>query len=169
MAPSATAVMQTYNQDILGMVTRIDDFIVELVNADSSGVHDMSAADQSRLSKYIESARFYLKWSTQQPVLDLAESSSLLYDLPAAPTVPPIENSAIQDCIRLWEAARSQLVNSQSARRKVGLYPFDLDRVMGVIDRLESLLVDYIANVLPLDLPKSSPEVPMTTGGRQGV
>jgi hypothetical protein len=80
-----------------------------------------------------------------------------------------MENASVADCVRLLGIARDELLNSQSARRSTGLLAFDEQRTRAIVDKLESLLENYISAVQPLDLPESTPGTPMTGLGKVGI
>jgi hypothetical protein len=162
-------VTQTYNQDVVGLTERIDDFTYEMMKSQSSNVHDVSEFDQERLLAYINAVNVYMDWIEGQPQLDLPETSPKLYPLPAPPELLDIENSAVKDVVRLWTTMRGELVSSQSARRATGLLSFDSKRIRAVVNKLSAFLTDYISKVQPIDMPESSPEAPVTGPGRIGV
>lgn len=162
-------VTQTYNQDIVGLIRRIDDFTFEMVKSQSANVMDVSDFDQARLQTYLDAILLYADWVEASPQLDLPETSPKLYELPVSPEIPPIENSAVSDAVRLWTSMRGELVSSQSARRATGLLSFDSGRFRAIVGKTQSFLTNYIAKVQPIDMPESTPEVGVTGPGRTGV
>lgn len=161
---------QVFNDDIVGLVRRINRFIMEMVKSASANVADMNTFDQTRLTQYITMLRAYLAWVQAQPQLDLPETHPHALDVPEAPVVPEtMENDSVMDICRLLERARGEVINSQSARNAVGLIPFDMNRCSAVVDKVEKLLTDFIQQVQPIDLPESSPRSPDTGSGRGGI
>jgi hypothetical protein len=99
-------------------------------------------------------------------MLDLPETHPRPFTLEAFPDVPEIENDALAQCVRILEALRTEMLNSQSSRMSSRLQPFDDNRFTMLVDRLESFLNDYIDVAQPLDLPESSPQEDMTAPGK---
>jgi len=158
-----------YNQDIRGLASRINRFIVEMMSAASANLAAVNEFDQGRLQLYINAIRTYQTWVLSQPQMDLPETSPRQYPLDPDPAIPTVENEAIRDVIVMLELARDELINAQSARHPTGLLPFDSTRVSRVIDKVETFLTTYIAVVQPLDLPESSPSQAMGPAGKSGV
>ena len=158
-----------YNHDIAGMYRRLNRFLVEIIKSVSSGGSQTNSFDQGRIAQYIGAIRSYHAWVMAQPQLDLPETAPRLMALAPTPEVPDIENESLWDVCNLLALARDELVNSQSARNASGLMSFDSNRFTAVVDKIENLLVEYIGQVTPLDLPESSPSQAMTGAGRVGV
>ena len=166
--PAATA-MAIYNQDIRGLASRINRFITELVSCTSANLANVNEFDAGRLESYIKAIRTYHDWVMAQPALDLPETQPRLHTLDPDPAVPTLENEAIRDAIVMMQAARDELVNSQSARMPVGLLPFDSRRMTSIVNKVEAFLISYVREVQPLDLPESSPTRDMGPAGKTGV
>lgn len=158
-----------YNADIVGLYDRINRFIEELVKSVSSGVSLTNEFDQVRLGLYLDAVDRYHDWIKAQPHLDLPETAPKPFVLEDPPVIPNLENESINDVIRLLTAARDELVNSQSARLPCQMLTFDSIRMTAIIEKTRRLLIDYIAQTEPLDLPESSPKEIMSGPGRVGV
>ena len=160
---------QVLNHDVSGMLRRMDRFMFELVKSVSSSLHQTNAFDQARLTQYIGAMRSYRNWVVAQPQLDLPETSPRLIEVAEEPAIPELENESLYDVVTMLSIARSELINSQSARQSSGFVSFDDNRVMAIVDKVERLLIDYIQVTTPLDLPESSPLNAVTGSGRTGV
>jgi hypothetical protein len=160
---------QVVNHDICGICRRLDDFIFELLHSQSANVHDVSEADQGRLRAYIAAWNSYVDWVTEEPELDLPETSPRMHEIGPHPEVVAVENAAINDCVRLLVVTRDELINSQSARKSTGLLIFDAGRAKAAMTKLDRLLENYISKIQPMDLPESSPEHQLQPPGRTGV
>ncbi len=158
-----------YNHDISGFSRRINRFIVELIKSVSSSSSLVNNFDQTRLQSYIGALRGYLAWVNEQPQLDLPDTHPRSYALDADPEVPDMENESMVDAVRMLELARDELCRSQSARNASGLLTFDSDRLEAIVNKVDSFLNTYIAEVTPLDFPESSPQTELTGPGQTGV
>lgn len=168
--PATNAGPVTYNHDVAGLYRRVNRFIVELLKSVSSVGSQVNEFDQTRLSSYIGAIRSYHAWVAAQPQLDLPETHPRAIQLEAPPVVPnEVENESVRDVVYLMEIARDELVNGQSSRNGSGLVSFDSARLTAIVDKIEALLLSYIQNVTPLDLPESSPSRIMVTSGQVGV
>lgn len=161
--------LKVFNQDILFLVEHINRYIDELTHSQSSPVNALIEADRLRLQSYIAALRHAHGWVQSQPQLDLPETHPRPFTMEPFPVVPEVENDAVAQCVRMLEALRTEMINSQSARMPSRLQPFDSTRFTSLVDRLESFMVDYIGKALPLDLPESSPQEGMTVPGHGGV
>jgi hypothetical protein len=159
----------TYNTDVFGLVRRINRFIEEVFKGQSSGVSKTSPFDVTRAQSYVTALRGYHDWVINQPELDLPETSSRPLTLPVSPTIPPIENESLYDLSVLLEIARDEISNSQSSRLSSGLIGFDSTRFIGILDKIDAFIDNYILVIDPLDLPETSPQHPMAPGGNTGV
>lgn len=157
------------NHDIIGLVSRINRFIVEAMRNASANTSETTEADIIRLKTYLSSIRFYVDFVNSAPILDITESSPKVYPVPAPPVVDDVESEAMQDMCRLLELAREELLKSQSARKPAGLISFDSVRLMLTIAKCEAFIVDYIEKSTPLDLPQSSPMSPRSAPGKRGA
>lgn len=169
MADTTAVPSAIYNHDIVGLVQRIQRFVEELTSSSSSGVSLMNSYDQTRLQSYLTAVTTYQAWVSANPQLDMPETNRLLWDVKPLVGVPAVENESIQDILRMLHVTCVELLNSQSARMPSGLIAFDAARLTALITKIGNLLVNYIQKSDPLDMPASSPEVPMTAPGKSGV
>ena len=158
-----------YNHDVRGLHSRINRFVTELIHSQSGGLSQVNSFDQARLISYLDAIEAYHQWVTNQPQLDLPETSPRQYPLDANPEVPILENESVRDLIELLTLARDELINSQSARLPAGMLGFDSDRMLAVVDKARAFIVDYVNTVTPLDLPESSPMRTVVDAGKTGV
>ena len=159
----------TYNHDIAGIVRRMRRFKYEWAKAASGQASFVSNADGERLQSYLDSIRSFKKWCQSEPDLDLPESSPKTHDLGEAEVVPLPDNEAVVDVMNLWDLMVHELMHSQSSRMPARLIEHDERRLDALLDKTERFLKDYISNILPLDLPESSPLRGSTGLGRTGV
>lgn len=169
MAEPVITAPSVYNHDLVGIWNRVNRFTVELVNSVSANTSQVNTFDLDRLKSYLNNIRKYLSWITSQPLLDLPETTPRLYILEAPAAVPEMDNEEVADIVRMFELARDEVVNSQSARQGSGMVPFDVRRITAVIDKTEAFLSTYVEVVTPIDLPESSPDELMIMGGRRGI
>lgn len=169
MAQVKSTSEQTYNTDVFGLVRRINRFIEEIFKGQSSGVSRSSPFDVARAKSYVQALRGYHSWVTAQPELDLPETSSRPINLPVSPIIPGIENESLYDLAVLLELARDELASSQSSRLSSNLITFDSSRFVGIMDKVDAFIDNYILVIDPLDLPETSPQYPMAPGGNTGV
>lgn len=161
--------MQTYNTDIVGLYNRMNRFIREAMKQQSSSNSQVNSFDLARLKSYMSAIRFYHDHVQGAPELDLPETAPRLYELRDVPAVPEMENESLADICRLLELGRDELVNSQSSRQGAKLITFDSVRLLQIVEKCERFLADYVEQATPLDLPESSPRVPVTGPGQQGI
>lgn len=156
-----------HNHDVVGLYDKIQRFMRELLKSQSVQVSGMIAADRQRLRTYIESLRARHAFIQAQPELDLPETHPRPYPLDPPVMLPDngVENDAIATLLRLLEALRYELVHSQSALMGCRLQPFDSNRFVAIVDKIEAFLEDYIEVVTPLDMPESSPREERITRG----
>lgn len=157
------------NQDLVGIIDRMNRFIVEWnksSNADSSTV---DAFTQTRAASYLDAIDRYHSWVVAQPQLDIQETSSKTYPLEPLPEIVNVENESLNDMIRFLVTVRDELINSQSARESCGVLPDDSSRLTSGIAKIRAFLVDYVSPTVPLDLPKSSPREQRTGPGKTGI
>lgn len=145
------------NHDILGLVRRINRFIVEIANAQTAGISGVRTADLERLKEYSAALTTYKTWIVAQPELDLPETHPTDIEIPGPPPLPAIESESVNDVITMLERLRDELVASQSARLATGLMRFDGKRFDAIVDKVNKFITDYIETTTPLDLPESSP------------
>jgi hypothetical protein len=159
----------TYNTDVIGLVRRLNRFIVEIVKSQSSGTSKTLSFDVVRAQTYITAVRSYMAWVTGQPELDLPETGPRPVNLPTNPVIPEMENESLFDLATLLELARDELANSQSSRLSSNLIGFDAARLTAILDKADLFITNYILAIDPLDQPETSPAVAMTGPGKLGV
>jgi len=161
---------EVLNHDVVAYVARLDRFMEELHKSASSGVSEMNVFDQTRLQTYISALRALKAHQESQPQLDLPEShGNFKWEVGAGPQLEGVENESINDALRLLKTARFELVNSQAARVGAGWNEHDSLRVNSYVDKIESLLTNYIQVATPLDMPESSPFAERSGSGRLGI
>ena len=161
--------MKVRNHDIVSLIRRMRRFEIELAKSVSSGVSELSKFDLDRLAKYIEAIKKFKAYSVAQPELDLPESSPLEVDLGEMPDLVNVENDDIAYILNLFRVFKIELINSQSARRSAGMISHDSVRIDTYIQKLEDFVGKFVGETNPLDLPESSPMVPITGAGATGI
>ena len=101
--------------------------------------------------------------------LDLPEWAPTEIDLGEPEALEMPENESIFDLMMHYDALEVELGSSQSSRQATGIIAHDEVRIRAVVQKLNAFLDNYVAQVLPLDLPESSPLRPQTGSGRTGV
>ena len=149
--------MDLCNHDVLGLVRRVNRFIIELAKSVSSGVSEVTEHDLGRLQTYLFALRAYKAWVVGQPLLDLPETHPQSLAVPDPPVVPEIENESLRDVIVLLEKLRDELLASQSARYASTMLSHDAGRFDAIVTKVEKFLTDFVATATPMDLPESSP------------
>lgn len=163
------ATTKVFNHDVLLIAQGVNRYIDEMAHSQSANVSGLTPADKARLLSYTAALRRLRDWVQAQPILDLPETHPRQFELEADPVVPEIENDAIAQIIRLFEAARIELVNSASARMASRLVPHDEARLTAIIEKIDSFVTSYIDPSEPLDLPESSPQESPVGPGRGGI
>lgn len=164
MTPTATL-----NHDLVGMWKRLNRFIDEAQNCQSSNTSALIPADVNRFASYLSAMRFYHDHVVASPGLDLPEINPKSYELNAPPVEKEIENESVSDWCRLMGICRDELLHSQSSRISSGLIKFDSVRFLAIISKLELFMSDYIAKATPIDLPETSPRAKISGQGRTGI
>lgn len=159
-----------FNHDVLWLYDMFRRFHQEMGRSQSAPVSGMIPADQARLESYLGAIRQAVAWIQDTPLLDLPETHPRPYSLEAFPEELNVENESINVILRLIRASAVELTNSQSARYSSRLQPFDQDRLISVVDKIDAFLNNFIrAQAVPLDLPESSPEEPIGPDGLIGL
>lgn len=159
------------NHDIVFLYDNVSRFYQEVTKSQSSPISGMTTADQNRLLGYLAHLKHAINWVNQLPELDLPESHPNPRKLEPFPAEVNVENENVNMVGRLLKLLAVELVNSQSARASSRLMKHDLQRVVAIVTKIESFVVDFIQNgeANPLDMPESSPEDPLPPRGLMGV
>ena len=160
---------EVFNHDVVILHDMCNRFIIECYKSQSHGVSGMIQHDQVRMGSYIGSLRKLKGWVVTQPLLDLPETHPRPFPLEAKPVVQNVESEACNHFIRMLEAARTELIHSQSARLASSLLPHDAQRFDWIMNKMEKFLEDYVEPATPIDLPESSPGEALAGHGSSGV
>ena len=158
-----------YNLDVTYVNDKLCRYAGEVIHAVSSGLAFTNEFDMARMLKYLDDVDAAVAYVTAQPQLDMPESHPILHAIEAFPPIPNMESDELDHVARLMLAARTEIINSQSARMGSGFLPFDSKRVTALIAKTRQWLVDYVQKRSPMDLPETSPQQPMTGPGKLGV
>lgn len=164
-------VVKTYNHDVAGVVRRTHRFIYELYKAQSASGAFTNSFDQARWGSYLDALDIYINHVVAQPQVDLPESHPRIIETMLMPDeeIKSVENESLIDAMTYLKLACIEIANSQSSRMSSGLLPFDEARCRALVEKCRRLLVDYVQQVQPLDLPESSPSQVMSGSGKTGV
>jgi len=157
------------NHDINGMCVRVNRMAEELYKSVSSGLSHTNSFDQARWQSYINAFRTYKAWVEAQPQLDLPETHPREINVEPMVEITNVENEAINDVLNLFKILKDEMMSSQSSRMPAGLISHDSIRIDALVDKIEKLLVDYVAVIQPVDFPESSPQEIISGPGKQGV
>ena len=160
---------EVFNHDCVILHDMLNRFIREVHNSQSNGVSGMNPHDQLRMTSYIASLRSLKGWIVAQPLLDLPETHPRPYTLEPKPEIKVVESEACNHFIRMLEACRTEIINSQSARLASSLIAHDATRFDLIVNKMEEFLTNYVAPSTPIDLPESSPGEDLAGHGRSGV
>lgn len=158
-----------FNSDVLLITQKVNRFIEEMTRSQSANVSGLTPADKARLLSYTAALKDLLAWITTQPLLDLPETHPRAYELEPFPPVPEPENDDLGNVVRLFEALRTEMVNSQSARLAGTLNKHDVARFEAIVVKIENFVSGYIDKAEPLDFPESSPQEEPVGPGRTGT
>lgn len=164
-------VKEVMNQDVAGLAERTDEVIYEVAKSQSANLTDLRPFDRTRINEYIEMLKRYAAWVVAAPDVDLPETHPRAYSIKfiSEGVDMDIENKALRDLIRMFQAIITELTNSQSARAASGLTVHDKRRFDLVIQKVEAFLDDYVAQTQPLDMPESAPSSDAVGAGFTGA
>jgi len=163
----SSVVMVTCNTDIYNLVNRINRIIFEMQHSQSAGVTNTIPSDQRRITKYLSDLRTQVNGTNERGIPDYSKTHPeqiALKDLPEK----EIENDDNKGVIDSLYIMRDELVGSQSSRLGGGLLPFDYDKAVEALNRLDHMFGLFIPAISPVDNPESVPSVPLTGHGMQG-
>jgi len=161
--------MIVLNFEVAGIIRRARRFRYETVKAVSSSLASVSDADMSRSLTFLNALRSYIAHVISAPALDLPESSPYEINLGEPEKLDMPENESFVDLMVMYDLLEKEVGNSQSARQATGIISHDHLRMVNLINKMEDFLNNYVKEILPLDLPESSPLRDVTGGGRTGV
>ena len=159
----------TFNHDIIMIYDMCNRFIRELNKSQSSPVTGMTEHDVRRAMTYTSALTKLHEWIKSVPLLDLPETHPREFTLEPLPVVTNSESESVNMLIRLFEALRTEMINSQSARYASTMIVHDSDRFDAIVMKIEDFITEYVETSTPLDLPESSPAAGMVGDGNKGV
>jgi hypothetical protein len=163
-------VKEVLNQDVAGLAERTDEVIYELVKSQSANLTDMRPFDRTRIDEYNAMLVRYAAWLVDAPDVDLPETHPRSYAITflTESLELDVENKAIRDLVRMYQAVITELTNSQSARAANGLTTHDKRRFDLLMTKIEQFLTEYVDNTQPLDMPESAPSSDAVGPGYRG-
>jgi hypothetical protein len=152
-------VKEVLNQDVAGLAERTDEVIYEIMKSQSANLTDLRPFDRTRITEYNAMLNRYAAWITEAPDVDLPETHPRTYVMKfiSEGLEFDIENKALRDLVRMYQAIITEMTNSQSARAANGLTTHDKRRFDLVMEKIQKFLVDYVDETQPLDMPESAP------------
>lgn len=169
MAEAHNEPTTSYNLDVVYCNDKICRYAGEVIKAVSANVAHVNTFDMERALKYLDDLDAAVAYVLAQPQLDMPETHPRERALQPFPAVPNMENDELDHTVRLLEAARLELINSQSSRLAAGLLPFDAKRVTALVEKNRQWLTTFVAARSPMDLPETSPQQIVTGPGVGGV
>ena len=163
-------VKEVANQDVAGIAERVDEVIYELLKCQSAGLTDMRSFDRVRIDQYIAMLDRYANWVVEAPELDLPETHPRPYEIKyiSEGVSLDIENKALRDVVRMYQAMIIEQTTSQSARAATGLTSHDKRRFDLIQTKVKAFMVNYVDETQPIDMPESAPSSPMIEPGYGG-
>jgi len=158
------------NQDVAGLVERVDEVIFEVAKSQSANLTDMRPFDRTRIDQYNAMLVRYAAWAFDAPDVDLPETHPREYPIKfiSADVDADIENKALRDLIRYYRAIITELVSSQSARAGNALTTHDKRRFDLLMEKVSNFLTQYVDATQPIDMPESAPSSEQVTAGYSG-
>jgi hypothetical protein len=160
-------ITEVINGDFIEPWVMFNDFIQEVALCQSANSPEVYDTDIERWLSYVSALEKKFDWIVAQPDLDLPKISPRLYALEPAFVPVSVENSMVDEVVRLFVAARDEFIQSNSNRRSTGFITHDEERVRAILEKIRTYINDYVTQVEPLDVPESSPAEPVTGPGRK--
>lgn len=163
-------VKEVLNQDVAGLVERVDEVIFEIAKSQSANMTDMRGFDRVRIDEYNQMLSRYAAWISEAPDVDRPETHPRQYAIAyiSDGVSIDVENKALRDLMRSYQAIISEMSNSQSAKAGNGLTTHDKRRFDLEMQKIENFLTQYVDATQPLDMPESAPSSESVTPGFSG-
>lgn len=169
MAENSNEPTISYNLDVVYINDKMCRYAGEVIKAVSANLAHVNAFDMTRALKYLDDLDAAVAYVLAQPQLDMPETHPRERKLQPFPEVPNMENDELDHTVRLLEAARLEIINSQSGRMAAGLLPFDAAHVTALVAKNRAWLTAFVSARSPMDLPETSPQQLITGPGVGGV
>jgi len=167
------------NTNMVGLVERIDESLVEMLLAQSASVNEFRKADQTRVNTYFTSWETLVNFMAEDPELDSPQTSPQKIpvvfwsnrdnitdeDGEEQPIVQDPENKALRDLTRDMRTLMGEMALSNSRRLPNGISPHDKARFDMHLKKMRAYMETYVGKVTPLDLPETSPAHPESGHG----
>ena len=156
------AIKEVANHDVAGIVERVDEIIYEILKSQSAGLTDMRSFDRTRIDEYIALLDRYANWVVAAPDIDLPETHPRMYPIRylSEELVNDVENKALRDVVRMYQALIIELTASQSAAAASGLTVHDKRRFDLLQEKVKKFMSEYVDQTHPIDMPESAPSSP---------
>ncbi len=169
MATTSNEPVMSYNLDVVYVNDKLCRYAGEVIKAVSANLAHVNDFDMERALKYLGDLDSAISYVLALPQLDMPESHPREHALQKFPETVNMENDELDHVVRLLDAARLELINSQSSRMSAGFLPFDARRVSALVAKTRQWLTEYVTARSPMDLPETSPQQLMTGPGLGGV
>lgn len=159
------------NSNMVGLVERIDESLVEMLLSASAAVNEFRQADQTRVNTYFTAWEKLVAFMANDPELDSPQTSPQKVpvvfrsnldsitdeDGQEQPIVQDPENKALRDLTRDMRTLMGEMALSNSRRLPNGISPHDENRFAMHLNKMRAFMTSYVGEVTPLDLPETSP------------
>ena len=166
MAIATYAVEEVLNIHARGIIERADAAVVNALKSESANLNALRPHDETRFRNVIRELRSYIGWAVSEPLLDLPKSHPTPLELEhvGQEESRKIVNRSVRDFAALFELLIKEVSESETAHAGSGINQFDLSRITAILDQAESL-VDFMAQVEPIDRPETFPHQPGVESG----
>ena len=159
------------NSNMVGLVERIDESLVEMLLSTSASVNVFREADQLRINSYFTAWEKLVAFMASDPELDSPQTSPqkipvvfksnldaiIDEDGESQPIVQDPENKALRDLTRDMRTLMGEMALSNSRRLPNGISDHDNKRFDMHLSKMRAYMTAYVQEVTPLDLPETSP------------
>ncbi len=148
------------NFDIAGACDRIVSFANELVGSQSAKQAEFTIHDRTRATAYLSRLENYVGVvSEPSNPLDLPKTHPGVFpvkEFVGDDAINAIENAELRDLVRRFKSAFIELLGSQSKDRASGLFEFDKQRLLALIENARGIITFGENSV---DLPENPNDV----------
>ena len=159
----------TQSLDVAALVRRIRRYRSEVCLSASGNVSFVKQADHNRWMSYLGDLVKMVDYFQAGEALDVPEyHGGQLIELGDSPLEREVENHGVNDFCQLLWLLENELVNCQSSRLANRLLPHDEIRVRAILKKSYDFLA-HLQDVLPMDLPETSPSKMGVGAGSKGI
>lgn len=161
----------TKNIDIRGIVTKLRYFRGEISDSQSANGNRLEEFDKVRWLSYFQDLEADITHGKNRVPVDTPKYAGKRYfDLGKPEQYAAVENMAVNDLIEYTIMLEVEILNSSSSRKTFGFDEFDHARWMAIINNvIRAHINDYMAKMLPMDLPETTPSKFTVADGKMGL